>query len=477
MSGTPVSRTGKAVVITAAVLVVLGGILAALLLTKPKPRPAANLASIGTEDPSAYITDRSADEVFSLTVENSLGSFTFTRKSRVINYATESGELKQTEEYFWTSEELCGVPQSDNTVRNFIGDLASLPEKSAVEDDADDFSKYGLDEPTATALLRFDDGETVQMRFGMISPIDEGSVYFALGNSRDVKLVNSYAVSEVFGDVRQFARLLMTDSTTPPKMLSITRPDLDATLELEMTPAIAEDAAETFRFTAPISAEISSAKGRKVFYGACGLTMESCEFLEQTDEILAQCGLQEPQAAVKFTIGETDYELKIGNAAEAGYYATVSGVPGVYALAKDDTPWLSATVGALVSRKPLSPYIFSVGRVDVKLPSGEFSFTNENETFTYNGKALEYERFREYFNALTSELDGEELTGEIGETLLAEITFSYKTDEYGRPQDALTFYELDERRAAVALNGTPLFSTERICAEKIADLTSALVKE
>lgn len=472
-----ISKTAKAVVITAAALVILGGILAALLLTKPKPKPAANLASIGTEDPSAYITDRSADEVFSITVDNSLGTFTFTRKSRVINYATESGELKQTEEYFWTSEELCGVPQSDNTVRNFIGDLASLPEKSAVENDADDFSKYGLDEPTATALLRFDDGTTVEMLFGIISPIDEGSVYFALGNSRDVKFVNAYAVAEVFSDVKQFARLLMTESTTPPETLTITRPDLEAPLELEMTPAIAEDAAETFRFTAPISAEIRAAKGREVFYSVCGLTMQSCEYLEQTDEIMEQCGLLVPRAAVNFSIGETDYELKIGSETETGFYATVSGVPGVYALAKENTPWLNSTVGGLVSRKPLSPYIFSVDSIDVKLTDGAFTFKNENETFTYNGKALEYERFREYFNTLTAELEGNELSGEIGEKPICEITFGYKTDEYGTQRDTLAFYELDERSAAVVLNGTPLFSTKMIFVEKIAELTLALVGE
>lgn len=472
------SRTGKAVVITAAVLVILGGILAALLLTKPKPKP-AEFNSIGTEDPSAYITDRSADEVFSITVENSFGGFTFVRKSRVINYATESGEIKQSQEYFWTSEELLGVPQSDNTVRNFIGDLASLPEKSAVEDNAEDLEKYGLISPAATAKIIFDDGETVEMRFGIINPVDEGSVYLALENSRDVKLVNAYAVSEVFSDVRQFARLLMTDSLNPPETLTISRPDLDAPLELEMTAAAVEDASETFRFTAPISAEVSAAKGREVFYSACGLTMQSCEFLEQTDEILEQCGLTAPQAVVKFKIGGEERELKIGNALEGGaaYYAVVSGVPGVYALGAEDAPWLSSTVGALVSRKPLSPYIFSVDSIDVKLTNGAFTFKNENETFTYNGKALEYERFREYFNALTAELAGNEISGEISENPLAEITFCYKTDEYGRASDTLAFYALDERSAAVVLNGTPLFSTNIIYVEQIAEKTAELVGE
>lgn len=485
------SRFVKPVVITAAALVILGGILAALLLTKPKPKPAdVNLNSIGTEDPSAYITDRPADEVFSIEVKNSLGSFTFTRKSRVINYATD-GELKQTEEYFWTSEELKGVPQSDYAVRNFVNALASLPEEAEVENNADDLEKYGLEKPSATATVRFDDGTSVEMLFGIKNPVDEASVYFALESSRDVKLVNYYAVSEVFSDIRQFAKLLMVDSTTPPQTLAITRPDLDAPLELEMTPAIAEDAAETFRFTAPVSVEINAAKGKEIFYGVCGLTMESCEFLEQTPELLEQCGLSEPRAVVKFSENGKERELLIGKeirkkiATEddtsrppvetvTGYYAAVTGVPGIYALDKDNAPWLSATFGGLVSHKPLSPYIFSVGSVEVKLKDAAFTFQNENETFTYNGAPLDYERFRELFDLLTAELDGDELSGEAGSEKIAEITFNYKTDEYGTPGDTLSFFGLDERRCAVVLNGTLLFAASRLHVEQIAEKVSEL---
>lgn len=488
-------RTAKAVVITAAALVILGGVLAALLLTKPKPKPAdVDLNSIGTEDPDAYITDRPADEVFSITVNNADGTFTFTRQTRVKNSVNESGEPVKVNEFFWTSEELKGVPQSDYAVRNFIGVLASLPEEAEVENNADDLEKYGLEKPSATATVRFDDGTSVEMLFGITNPVDEAGVYFALGNSRDVKLVNNYAVSEVFSDIRQFAKLLVVDSTTPPETLTIDRPDLGSPLELKINPAIAEDAAETFRFTAPVSVEINAAKGREVFYGVCGLTMESCEFLEQTDELLEECGLSEPRTVVKFSDNGEERELLIGNeirqkiAVEddtsrppvetvTGYYAAVSGVPGIYALDKENAPWLSATFGGLVSRKPLSPYIFSVDSVEIKLTDAEFTFKNENETFTYNGAPLDYEKFRELFNLLTAELDGDELSGEIGEIgkkIIAEITFGYKTDEYGTPSDTLSFRELDERRCAVILNGTPLFATSKIHIEQISEKVSAL---
>lgn len=489
MMGALKSRSVKAVVITAAALVILCGVLAALLLTKPKPASGDPISDV-SEIPSAYITDRSADEVFSISIGNAGGTYTFTRQTRLKSSVNESGEPIKYDEFYWTSEELKGVPQSDSSVRNFIADIASLPEKSEVEDNADDLEKYGLADPRATAVLRFDDGTTVEMLFGITNPVDEASVYFALGGSRDVKLVNFYAISEVFSDVGQFARLLVVDATTPPETLTITRPDLEVPPVLKMIPASEEGSADSYRFVSPITAEISTEKGRKMFYSVCGLTMEACEFLEQTDENMEQCGLSEPRAVVAFSIGSVEYELLIGNeirrkpasddvsrpSAETitGYYAVVKGVPGIYSLARENAPWVSVTVGDLISRKPLSPYIFAVSSVEITLPDGKFTFKNENEQFTYNGSKLPYESFRELFDALTDELDGEELKGEISERLLVEVTFNYRTDEYGTDSDTLSFYELDERRCAVVLNSTPLFATSRLRIDQIAEKVSAL---
>lgn len=491
-------RTVKAVIITAAALVILGGVLAALLLTKPKPKPASgDPISAVSESPSAYITDRSADEVTSIKIGNDSGSYTFTRQKRVINSVNESGEPIKYDEFYWTSEELKGVPQSDSAVRNFIIDIASLPEKSAVEDNAEDLEKYGLEKPAAVAVLRFDDGTTAEMRFGIRNPADDSGVYFTLNDSRDVKLVNYYAVAEVFSDVKQFSRLTLTDSydsSQPLQKLTITRPDLDFPLEIQQIAGSGESgegSTNTHRFVAPITAEIDAKKGRDVCYGIYGLTMEACEFLEQTDENMEQCGLSEPRAVVAFSFGGIDHELLIGNEIRqkltsddsasrppaetvTGYYAVVKGVPGIYSLARENAPWLSVTVGDLISRKPLSPYIFSVSSVEITLPDGLYSFKNENEQFTYNGSPLPYEDFRELFNTLTAELDGEEIKGEISEQLLVEVTFNYKTDEYGTDSDTLSFYELDERRCAVVLNGTPLFAATKVHTERIAEYVAAL---
>lgn len=484
------SKQAKAVIAAGAALVILGGILAVLLLTKPHSNlasddPASAVTELGGSN--AYIVDRSADEVMSVKIENESGAFTFTRQTRVINSVNESGEPIRYDEFYWTSDDLKGVPQSDSSVRNFIADLACLPEKSAVEDNAEDLEKYGLEKPVSIAVLRFDDGTTLEMRFGIINPADDSGVYFTLNDSRDVKLVNYYAISEVFSSVKQFARLALTESGETLQKLTITRPDLDFPLEI----CAAADSDSAYRFISPINAELDPEKGKGICKGLCGLTMDSCEFPEQTNENMERCGLLQPRAVVTFSCGGIERELLIGNeirqdltsdnasrppvSTVTGYYAAVKGVPGIYSLARENAPWVGVNVGDLVSRKPLSLYIFAVSSVEIRLPDGEFTFINENETFTYNGSPLPSESFREFFNTLTAEFDGEAFAGEISGKPCAEVTFSYKTDEYGTESDTLSFYELDERRCAVVLDGTPLFAVSKVRAERIAADTAALV--
>ena len=163
------SKSVKAVIISAAVLLVLGGALVVLLITKPKTEPLAVDSVTESSGVNAYVCDRKVETVTSVKVENAEGAFTFTRQKRTVTETNESGEEVSTDEYYWTSEELKDVPQSDSSVKNFISNLASLPEKSLVEENAEDIKKYGLDNPQSTALLKFDDGTEIKMQFGIKS--------------------------------------------------------------------------------------------------------------------------------------------------------------------------------------------------------------------------------------------------------------------------------------------------------------------
>lgn len=487
------TKSVRAVLIAAGVLLALGAVLAVLLLTKPKDEPLATV-SVPNTGAGAYITDKTASEVVSVTVRNDSGTYTFVRQK------------KTDDDYYWTSGDLKGVPQSDTAVKSFITQLAGLAQVSMVEEDPTDYEKYGLKAPKATAELKFEDGTGMTMRFGIQNPADESNVYFRDEEDR-VRLVNFYAVQPVFSDVKQFAELTLTESynadgTNELTSLKITRPDLEEPVCIRYMSELAELSEEdgvvstfnTHRFTSPLSAEVDAAKGKSVCYDVYGLTMSACEYLEKTEENLKKCGLDEPKATVEFKYGVNEYELIIGDAIReevtgttstsvsttTGYYAAMKGVEGIYSLPVKSASWVTFEVSDIISSRPLSPYIYSVENVEVTVSGGTYTFDidGENKTFSCGGKQLLSDEFKSFYQTLIGSVGEELYTGEVNGTPAASVTFNYKSeyyDTYGTESDTLSYYESDDRKCIVALNGTPIFKVRRVYAERLAENVEAVL--
>lgn len=500
------TKSVKAVVIASAALLVLGGVLLVLLLTGNKPDEQPVSSSVNSTDVT-YIVQKKADEVTSIRVENGEGVFTFKRQKRVVSSTDSNGTVTSKDEYYWTTDDLKGVAQNDLTVRNFIAGLATLLENSRVEDAPDDFEKYGLAEPQSTAFLEFEDGTDIKMLFGIQNPADSKSIYFKTADSDGVSLVNYYAASVTLSDVRQFAELTVTEALDTEgsnvlRFLKITRPDLAEPIEIRYMSDMDELASNddimvstfnTHRFTAPVTAEVDLTKGQDVCYKMYGLTMSSCEFLEQSAENLAKCGFDEPRAVVEFRYGGKDYKLTIGGeireeiSGEAasvsgltGYYAMMDGVPGIYALSKDNAPWVNCDVSGLISRRPLSPYIYSTATVDVTAPEGKYTFEidTENKKFFHNGDALNSENFRTFYQFLISPVGEELYSGEVSGTPMASVTFSYIEryyDIYAAESDTIEYYADDGRKCIVVLNGEPIFRVSAIYVERLSENIDALL--
>lgn len=502
------TKSVRAIFIAAGVLLVLGAVLLVLVLTKPKPETSEVVSgATDTDGANVYIVDKRATEVTSITVKNDSGSYTFTRQKRVVSTTDESGNITSSDEYYWTSEDLKGVPQSDTAVKSFITSLASLPQKSTVEENASDLEKYGLDTPKATAELKFEDGTGITMRFGIQNPADSSGVYYR-DEGNKVRLINYYAAEPAFSDVKQFANLTMTESYDTEggnelTSLKITRPDLEEPVCIRFMSEIAELAEDedsvvstfnTHCFTSPINAEIDVTKGKNVCYDVYALTMDSCEYLEQTEENLKKCGLDEPQALVEFKYGGKEYELKIGDAVREevsgttstsisstkGYYAVMKGINGIYLLPSDKASWVTFKVSDLISHRPLSPYIYAVENVEVTVPGGTYKFDidGENKTFSFNDKQLNADEFRSFYQTLIGSVGEEMYTGEVSGTPIASVTFNYKSkyyDAYGGESDTLSYYESDDRKCIVVLNGTPIFKVRRVYVDRLSENVDAVL--
>ena len=454
------SKTTKTVIIAAAVLLVLGAVLLVLVMTSPKDSGSSGDASAvsgeaGTSESSAAADDGSsassgADEkvvinsceqenVLKLEVSNQTGSFSFDRASREVSSTDDDGNVSTATQYYWTSPELDGISRNDSTIGAFVRSMAGLSASSMVEEGASDLEKYGLEEPLSTVKVTFDDGTSNEICFGIRNPAASNYVYCCVKGSSDVMEVSYYSTGSAFYDIKDFVSLVLTDaydSNNPQELeyLTIERKDLSEPVEIEYMFDVAAEAEDedsvvtTFnshRITSPITAELDTTSGQTICYGLYALSAASCQYIDPTDEELAATGLDDPYCRVSFKYGGKARVLLLGNeiressddsddgslSSVTGYYAMFEGDRLIYAISTSNAPWYTFSVQDIMSRRPISPYIYTVDKLTVSTPDGEYAFTIEgdadNHTFRYNGEALDDTRFKSFYQHLITSM-GEE---------------------------------------------------------------------
>lgn len=505
------SKTTKSVVIAASVLLVLGIVLVVLTLTAPKEEQNSSSIPVSSVSEKVVLTDKETDKVLSFTVTNKDGKYTFERQKRVVSSTSEDGTVVSTDEYYWTSADLKGIPQSDSAVRSFAGYLAGLTAQSTVEEDVADLEKYGLADPSATAEVSFEDGTSVKLLLGIQNPANTSTVYCRLDGSNTVLLVSYYSVSDAYDSVRRFANLALTaeyktDGSNELDYLKIERKDLDEAIELRYMFDIAEKSENdetgvistfnTHRFVSPVIAEIDTTKGKTVCYGVYGLNMNACEYLEQTEENMKACGLDDPFAQITFKYGGSVNRLLLGNeivstvetdssSAPAltevtGYYAVMDGVPGIYSISKDSAPWYTLNPANIISKRPVSPYIYAAEYVEITTPDGVFKFDidAENKKFFCDGKELDGTNFRTFYQQLISSIGEEMYLEQTDAAPYVTVRFRYLNDyweTYGTEEDVLEFLPSDGRKCVIRLNGTTIFKIREIYVTRLIENIDALL--
>ena len=510
------SKNTKTIIIAAAVLLVLGIVCLVLVMTEPKPDDGttseATSEAMSSESATVALTSKSGTEVLSLTITNEHGSYTFNRDVRAVSSTDSEGNVSTTDEYFWVSPEMGELRPNDTTLKAFMNRIAGLTANKLVEENAQELDKYGLAKPLATAKLRFADGSAETLHFGINNPASENFVYCCKDGSKDVYQVSEYSVGDVYSAITKYVSLTFTDGYNPeaPKELDymvVERKDFDEPVEISYMFDIQEEAEDinsvitTFnshRVTSPVVAEVDSTKGQTYCYGLYALTASSCVAVEADEELLAKTGLDDPFCTVTFKYGgkrnilylgdeivttiETDNEGTPTLTEVVGYYGMLEGNSGVYAFSKDAAPWYTTSLEDIVSRRPVSPYIYTVDKLTITTPEREYLFTvtgnAEKNSFTIDGTELDGDKFRQLYQQLISAV-GDELYLTDGEyEPYITVKFEYR-DEYHEvyrtESDVLEFYQTDERKNIVRVNGKVLFKVRQIYTDRLLENIDALL--
>ncbi len=512
------SKSTRTIIIAAAVLLVLGAVLVILMLTQPSEDKGGDTATSEAtveaqdEDTSLVITDKEGTQVLKAEITNSYGSYTFERASRIVTTTNEDGSVGTADEYYWVSEQLKGAPTNDSTVKAFMNCLAGLKAAELVEADAADLAQYGLAEPVATATVTFDDSEKQTVHFGIKNPSATSYVYCRLDGSSDVYMATYYSTSKAYSPITDFVSLAITEiyNTNEPAELDyfiIERKDLEEPMEISFMFDIQAEAEDensvitTFnshRITSPIVAEVDYTRGQTVCYGLYGMNAAYCVDVAADEARIAETGLDDPYCKLTFKYGGNRYVIKLGNEiiniteseddtpdlkTVVGYYGMVEGSDVLYAFAVDSTPWYTVKLEELVSRRPVSPYIYTCDSVVITTPDREYDFIVDGDaetgsTFTLDGKELDNEKFRELYQHLISSI-GEELYRVEGDyEPYVTVRFNYRDEYhevYGTASDKIEFYKSDDRKNIIRVNGEVLFKVRQVYTDRLIENIDALI--
>lgn len=525
------SKTTRTVIIAAGVLLVLGAVLLLLLLTNPAEEESTSSGDsgastsssaaedaindlIGTEEASQddrlVINNKEQENVLKLEISNETGSFSFDRNSRQVSSTDDEGNVSTSTEYYWVSPELSGVTHNDSTIGAMVRSLAGLSAKDIVEENAADLDKYGLENPVASVKITFDDGTVNDMYFGIRNPAASNYVYFCKKGSRDVMQVSYYSTGSVFYDIKDFVSLVMTESynaNDPQELdyLIIERKDLSEPVEIEYMYDIAEQAEDedsvitTFnshRITSPITAELDTTSGQTICYGLYALSAASCEYIDPTEEDIAAAGLDDPYCRISFKYGNKARVLLLGNEIRSaddseesgglstvtGYYAMFEGGNLIYAISTSNAPWYTFKVQDIMSRRPISPYIYTVDTLTVTTPDGEYVFRVEgdadNHAFYCGDQTLDDSKFKGFYQHLITSMGEELFFEEADYEPYIKVHFTYRSEyesTYGRSEDIIEFYKSDDRKNIVRVNGDVLYKVRQVYTERLLSNLDALL--
>lgn len=527
------SKTTKTVIIAAAVLLAMGAVLLALVMTggdgsgnSTVSGQSGTAESSGTSEAADSGSDSSstasqADEkvsinsyeqenVLKLEVVNQTGSFSFDRASRDVSSTDDDGNVSTSTQYYWTSPELDGISRNDSTIGAFVRSMAGLSASSMVEENAADLDKYGLAEPLSDVKMTFDDGSTNEVLFGIRNPAASNYVYCCVKGSSDVMQVSYYSTGSAFYDIKDFVSLVLTDSydaNNPQELeyLTIERKDLSEPVEIEYMFDVAAEAEDedsvvtTFnshRITSPITAELDTTSGQTICYGLYALSAASCQYIDPTDEDIAQTGLDDPYCRISFKYGGKARVLLLGNeiresgddsdgeslSSVTGYYAMFEGDRLIYAISTSNAPWYTFKVQDIMSRRPISPYIYTVDKLTVTTPDGEYVFTvdgdSDEHSFYYNGEALDDSNFKSFYQHLITSMGEELFFEEADYEPYIKVQFDYREeyyDTYGRSSDVLEFYKSDDRKSIVRVNGDVLYKVRQVYTDRLLSNLDALL--
>lgn len=477
----------KGIIGLGAVLVVLGGGLAALKLTESDNTEGSSSSESSEVSGAGTVILEDAD-IKSVNVKNMTTEFTVL-----------ASEASADESYItYTLEGYEDLPLNTSVIGTIANNVKGLSSNAIAAEDCDDLSKYGLSIPQITAEINYSSGESVTLLVG--DNVPTGTDYYVkTSESNTVYTVSASTLANYSKTVEEFVSSTILEEPAEedyPKInsLRIERGDIDYDIYLEYDPKSDDDdyiggTSATHIMLEPTYSLLSVDDSVDITNGMFGLTSEGVYKILPTEADIAEAGLSDAFCTVTMKCDDgNNYVLKMSESykdenGDTMYYAMLEGTNVIYIVSDEDAKWASVDPIQIASKIIFGTFVWNI--TDMKITGKDFDdvefkltkINNENSgsnvsaedySVVKNGEEFESERFRLFYQFLLQS-SAEEFALDVPVPDTEPIASISYTESYDGTTKTVEFYEYSALSTLIVVDGESKYLCSKSYAETIPE--------
>lgn len=469
------TKSVKSIIALGSVLVVLGaGAVCWKMLMPDESSESTSSESSEEYGAGTQIIHNNPDEINKIEISNSTGDFSVVRLKKAEGEDRTLYTIKDYEDLLLDTSKLWTL--SNNTM--------DIKANSIVAENCTDTEKYGFENPV-TAVLHYDNGESVKFYIGDVSPV-AANTYLMLDGDDTVYTVSSSLVDNYRLSKNDFVSKTVLEE--PPEddypivsTIRIKRDDLDYDIVIEYDQKSDDNnnrggTSAAHIMTEPVVSYLSVERSIKVTNGLFGLTADDFYSIHPDESDIAEAGLASPFCTVSFTLEDkTEYKLSMSEPFTDDdnlkyHYVMLDGNNIIYKISTESAVWGTVQLVDFTSKTVFGSNVWDIQKMTVSAKGyDDIVFdcegdSKENFEVQKNGSDFEMERFRLFYSYLIT-APGEEFA--LGYTVPDEepaVSVSV-TDEYLEKTYTVEFYDDTALRSIIVIDGECRY----ICSKSYVD--------
>lgn len=342
-----------------------------------------------------------------------------------------------------------------------------------VEENAKDFSVYGLDNPESLFEFVDESGDKYTLKFGNKVPTGSGH-YFTLNDNKNVyRVSNEYYTLMCGGFDSLRNKKLFAIESKDLYSISITNADSSFTIRPKTIFNKNAHSSAEWEMSSPYLKDVNQYIYETNILNA--LDFSIYEFVDDNPTDYSKYGLDNPKYTITvttnleitFLLGDSYFSTDGTNTKLV--YMMVKGIPNVFAIKEEQVAYKDMKPVDLLDSLVFSRILTCVDTITYSDANETHTLKAVEPTFYVDGKKVNETAFRDAYTKIISPTILGEVSGNVG-TQLCSLTFNYNTDT---SSETIVFYEYGDLYAAVAIDGRTQFYVNR---SSVKDMMNAINK-